>query len=56
MVLQGLAPPIWGALADTFGRRMIFVATMMIYTLSNVILSRVDSFGVLFIFRFVVDG
>jgi len=55
MILQGLSPPIWGALADTFGRRIIFIATMLVYTLSSLVLSITNSFGVLFIFRLVVS-
>jgi len=51
MIFQGLAPSIWGALADTVGRRIVFLATFGVYMLSNIVLSRVESFPVLFIFR-----
>lgn len=31
MIVQGIAPSFWGALADHWGRRPVYLATMIIY-------------------------
>jgi MFS family permease len=31
MILQGLAPSIWGAVADVHGRRVTYICTFIIF-------------------------
>lgn len=35
MVVQGLAPSFWGPLSDTYGRRLVFVGTFILYLAAN---------------------
>ena len=51
MIVQGLAPSFWGPLSDTLGRRPIFVATFVVYLLSNIGLAFAHSFVALMILR-----
>ena len=51
MVVQGIAPSFWGPLSDTLGRRPIFIATFVVYLLSNIGLACTHSFVTLMILR-----
>lgn len=51
MVVQGIAPSIWGALSDIFGRRVIFIGTFAVFMLANIALAVSNSFTTLMVFR-----
>lgn len=51
MVFQGLAPSFWGPLADSYGRRPIFLSTLFVYLLANIALAQSKSFAMLMLFR-----
>ena len=51
MIFQGLAPSFWGPLADSYGRRPIFLSTLTLYLLANIALAQSKSFAVLMLFR-----
>ncbi|TID25600.1 MFS general substrate transporter [Venturia nashicola] len=51
MVFQGLAPSFWGPLADSYGRRPIFLSTLFVYFLANIALAQSKSFAMLMLFR-----
>jgi multidrug resistance protein len=51
MIFQGLAPSFWGPLADSYGRRPIFLSTLVLYLLANIALAQSKSFAVLMLFR-----
>lgn len=51
LVIQGISPVFWGALADTIGRRPIYIASFSVYILSNIALSYSPNFAVLLLFR-----
>ena len=36
MVVQGIAPSIWGPFSDIYGRRITFIATFITYIAGNV--------------------
>lgn len=36
LIFQGIAPSFWGAIADTWGRRPVYVATLFVYSLASV--------------------
>ena len=42
LVFQGISPSFWGSLADVYGRRPIYLATLSLYALSNIGLALVD--------------
>ncbi|PHZ11529.1 putative MFS transporter [Rhizopus microsporus ATCC 52813] len=35
MILQGISPSFWGAMADTWGRRPVYIATFLVYSLAS---------------------
>jgi MFS family permease len=51
MIFQGLAPSLWGPLADTYGRRPILLSTLVIYIIANLILAFTINFPMLLVFR-----
>ncbi|CAL1705635.1 unnamed protein product [Somion occarium] len=55
MVLQGVAPMIWGPLADRWGRRLIFLACLFVLTLScvGVALTPTNAYWLLMLLRCV---
>ncbi|WPH03570.1 major facilitator superfamily domain-containing protein [Acrodontium crateriforme] len=53
MIWQGLAPVLLGDLADTIGRRPVFIAGFVVYIVANVGLALQNSFGALLALRMV---
>ena len=51
MLFQGLAPSFWGPLADSYGRRPIFLSTLLVYMLANIGLALTPNFASLMVFR-----
>jgi MFS family permease len=51
LVIQGIAPVIWGSLADTVGRRPVYIASFSVYIIANIALSISPNFIVLLVFR-----
>ena len=49
--VQGIAPNIWGPLSDTYGRRMMFIGTFVVYMIANISLAFSRSFATLMAFR-----
>lgn len=51
LIIQGVSPLFWGSLSDTVGRRPIYIASFMVYIISNIVLSFSPNFAVLLVFR-----
>ncbi|KAH6626201.1 major facilitator superfamily transporter [Chaetomium sp. MPI-SDFR-AT-0129] len=51
LIIQGVSPLFWGSLSDTVGRRPIYMASFIVYIISNIALSFLPNFAVLLIFR-----
>ncbi|EXJ73450.1 uncharacterized protein A1O5_03210 [Cladophialophora psammophila CBS 110553] len=51
MVVQGLAPSFWGALADSRGRRQTLIYTLTSYLIANLGLGLTPNFSALMVFR-----
>ncbi|CAM1508920.1 Fc.00g026590.m01.CDS01 [Cosmosporella sp. VM-42] len=51
MVVQGIAPSLFGAASDTAGRRLVFVTTLTIYTAANIALAFTSSYPMLLVLR-----
>ncbi|CAH0033886.1 unnamed protein product [Clonostachys rhizophaga] len=51
MVVQGIAPSIFGAVSDTGGRRLAFVLTLSVYTASNLALAFTSNYPMLMVLR-----
>jgi hypothetical protein len=51
MLFQGLAPSLWGPLADNYGRRPVLLCTLVVYVLANLGLALSSSFPTLMVFR-----
>lgn len=51
MIVQGIAPSVWGSLADQIGRRSIFIGTFVVYLISNIGLGLSSNFAMLMAFR-----
>ncbi|CAI6018180.1 unnamed protein product [Clonostachys chloroleuca] len=51
MVVQGIAPSIFGAVSDTGGRRLAFVLTLSVYTASNLALAFTSNYAMLLVLR-----
>ncbi|KAI2794130.1 hypothetical protein POX_a00720 [Penicillium oxalicum] len=51
MVVQGVAPSVWGSFSDVIGRRAVFVGTFIVYIISNIALGLSNSYGQLMAFR-----
>ncbi|KAI9728848.1 MAG: hypothetical protein M1834_007235 [Cirrosporium novae-zelandiae] len=53
MVAQGLAPSVWGPLADCLGRRQILIYTLTLYVGANIGLALSNNLAMLLLFRFI---
>jgi MFS family permease len=51
LILQGLSPSIWGAVADFHGRRVIYILTFIIYLGACIRLAETKNFYQLVILR-----
>jgi MFS family permease len=51
LIIQGVAPVIWGSLSDALGRRPIYLASFTVYIIANIALSFSPNFAVLLVFR-----
>ncbi|ORX81673.1 MFS general substrate transporter [Basidiobolus meristosporus CBS 931.73] len=51
MIFQGLSPSLWGSLADIWGRRPVYLATLLVYVGSCVGLGLTPNFTALLILR-----
>ncbi|EPB88969.1 hypothetical protein HMPREF1544_04230 [Mucor circinelloides 1006PhL] len=51
MVFQGIAPSFWGSLADSFGRRPVYIVTFFIYLLACIGLACTRNFETLLSLR-----
>ncbi|RMJ09295.1 hypothetical protein CDV36_011076 [Fusarium kuroshium] len=51
MVVQGIAPSLFGAFSDTYGRRLTFTVSLVIYTVANLALAFTSSFPMLLVLR-----
>ncbi|KAK5992104.1 Citrate exporter 1 [Cladobotryum mycophilum] len=51
MIVQGIAPSLFGAVSDTGGRRITFAITLLIYTGANLALSFTTSYPMLMALR-----
>lgn len=47
-IFQGISPMLWASLSDTFGRRPILIACLIIYIGADIGLALANSYGVLF--------
>lgn len=56
MIFQGLAPTIFGDLADMAGRRPAYIAAFILYLGANIGLALQNSFAALFILRCLQSG
>ena len=52
-IAQGLAPSLWGPLADAFGRRQVLIYTMLLYVAACCGIALSNRFPVLMLFRFL---
>lgn len=55
MVFQGITPAFWGAAADTYGRRPVYILTVAIFVLSSIVtaLCPTDAYWLLLLMRIV---
>lgn len=53
MIFQGISPAFWGPLADLWGRRPVYLITMLIYCISCVGLALIQTYGGLLFLRMV---
>lgn len=53
MIVQGIAPSIWGCFADVIGRRSIFIGTFVVYLVANIVLALSNTYIQVMIFRAV---
>lgn len=51
MVVQGLAPSLFGTFSDTCGRRLTFAISLTIYTAANLALAFTSSYPMLMVLR-----
>jgi len=51
MLVQGIAPSIWGPISDARGRRPVFIGTFIVYILANIGLALSPNFALLMMFR-----
>ena len=51
MVVQGIAPSIFGALSDSCGRRMVFIMTFTVYLAANLGLAFTTNYPMLLVLR-----
>lgn len=53
MILQGLAPPLWGPISDSLGRRPIVLTNMLIATFASLGLAFTNVYWLLLVLRMV---
>lgn len=53
MVGQSIAPLVWVAISDTKGRRVVFIASFLVFVIGNVGLALTDTYAVMMVFRLV---
>ncbi|KAF1971432.1 MFS general substrate transporter [Bimuria novae-zelandiae CBS 107.79] len=53
LLVQGVAPLLWGPLSDSFGRRSVYLVAFSCYVASCIVLSFSPSYAVLLLFRMV---
>ncbi|KAI7904427.1 major facilitator superfamily domain-containing protein [Cokeromyces recurvatus] len=53
MVMQGLSPSFWGSLADSWGRRPIFIITFLIYILACIGMANTKNYASLLSLRMI---
>lgn len=51
LILQGITPSIWGTLSDHYGRRLLYIVTLLIYVGACIGLSVTKSYGVVLALR-----
>ncbi|KAG2230859.1 hypothetical protein INT48_009240 [Thamnidium elegans] len=51
MIFQGISPSFWGSLADIWGRRPVYLGTLMVYMCSCVGLAKAPVYWVLLVMR-----
>ncbi|KAH7231131.1 major facilitator superfamily domain-containing protein [Fusarium tricinctum] len=51
MIVQGVAPSLYGAISDTHGRRLTFLLTLVVYTAANLSLAFTSNFPMLLVLR-----
>ncbi|RGP81142.1 mfs multidrug [Fusarium longipes] len=51
MIVQGIAPSLYGAISDTHGRRLTFLLTLLVYTAANISLAFTSNFAMLLVLR-----
>ncbi|KAK9466133.1 major facilitator superfamily domain-containing protein [Lipomyces arxii] len=51
MILQGVAPTFWGTFADVCGRRPVYLTTILVFVLANLVLALQHSYAGLLIVR-----
>lgn len=51
MVFQGLSPSFWGSLADSWGRRPVYIITFLIYIFACIGLACTQNYATLIILR-----
>jgi hypothetical protein len=51
MIVQGVAPSLYGAISDTHGRRVTFLLTLIVYTAANITLAFTSNFAMLLVLR-----
>ncbi|KAK7206618.1 major facilitator superfamily domain-containing protein [Myxozyma melibiosi] len=50
-IMQGLTPMLWCSLADSIGRRPVYIATYTVFLIANIAISVTDSYASLMILR-----
>ncbi|KAK9476119.1 major facilitator superfamily domain-containing protein [Lipomyces japonicus] len=53
MIMQGIAPSFWGTLADSAGRRPVYVSTLLLFVFANIALALQDSYAGLAVLRMI---
>ncbi|KAH8689006.1 major facilitator superfamily domain-containing protein [Talaromyces proteolyticus] len=53
MIVQGIAPSFWGSLADSVGRRSVFMGTFVVYLIANIVLAFSNNYTQVMVFRAV---
>ncbi|KAH8691476.1 major facilitator superfamily domain-containing protein [Talaromyces proteolyticus] len=51
MVVQGIAPSFWGPWSDIYGRRVIFIGTLIVYVAANLALAFTVNYPMLLVLR-----
>ncbi|KAI8077242.1 MFS transporter [Gilbertella persicaria] len=51
MIFQGISPSFWGSLADSWGRRPVFVSTFLVYALACIGLANTKNYATLLSLR-----